>query len=505
MGTLHEHNPSLWVETTREASAAAVAGGPSGSYDVVVVGAGIAGLSTALTLAESGARVAVLEAGQVCSGVTAYTTAKVTSLHGLTYDGLTRHRGKETAAAYADANQAGLAQVASWVEKYAIACDFSRRPAYTYTTDPERVKGIEAEVEAAAALGLPVAFTNDTELPYDVQAAIRMDDQAQFHPRQYCLGLAAAFVGLGGEIFESTRVTGVSDGSPCAVHIGDARVAADHVVLATHLPILDRGIFFAKTHPTRSYATAVRLKAAPPQGMYLSVDSPTRSVRSAEGDSLVILGGEGHKVGQDPDTRERYAALEDWAYATWDAEDVVHRWSAQDYVAADGIPFIGRQLPASRVLVATGFGKWGMTNGTVAGRIIADRIADRDNEWATTFAAGRLAGPLTSKAMYSENVDAVGDHLVGDRLRTLNPPDADTLAPGEGGIVKLDGDKVAAYRHEDGSLTAVSPVCRHVGCLVSFNTAERSWDCPCHGSRYTLDGKVIQGPSVHDLENKSPR
>jgi glycine/D-amino acid oxidase-like deaminating enzyme/nitrite reductase/ring-hydroxylating ferredoxin subunit len=362
----------------------------------------------------------------------------------------------------------------------------------------------EAELEAAAALGLPVTFTNDTELPYDVAAAIRMDDQAQFHPRRYCLGLAAAFTSLGGQLFEDTRVTGVDDGSPCEVKIGDSRVSADAVVLATHLPILDRGLFFAKTHPMRSYATAARLKGAPPQGMYLSADSPTRSVRSAEGDSLVILGGEGHKVGQDADTTERYAALEQWAHAHWDVDEIMHRWSAQDHMSVDGVPFIGRQLPGSHVFVGTGFGKWGMTNGTAAAAIVADRIGGDDNAWATAFSASRLAGPLTSKDMYVESLDAVGGHLIGDRLKTLNPPDADTLAPGEGGIVKLDGDKVAAYRHEDGSLTAVSPVCRHIGCLVAFNTAERSWDCPCHGSRYTLDGKVIQGPSVHDLEDKSP-
>ncbi|MBK5307098.1 MAG: FAD-dependent oxidoreductase [Frankiaceae bacterium] len=503
MGTLDETNPSLWVETTRDEQPQTTDLVALGVVDVVVVGAGITGLSTALVLAERGARVAVLEAGRICSGVTAYTTAKVTSLHGLMYDGLRKHRGDGVAKAYADANQAAVEQVATWVDRYDIDCDFSRRPAYTYTTESERVGDVQAEVAAAQSLGLPVTFTTNTELPYAVAGAIRMDGQAQFHPRRYCLGLAAAFTGLGGQIVEHARVTGVSAGSPCEVQLDDSTVTADNVVLATHLPILDRGLFFAKTHPTRSYATAVRLKGDVPRGMYLSADSPTRSVRSAEGDTLVILGGEGHKVGQDPDTRERYAALEQWGAREWNVEEVVHRWSAQDYMSGDGIPYVGRQLPGSQVFVATGFGKWGMTNGTAAGGIIADLIGGTaTNAWADAFHAARVIGPLTSMDTYRESIDAVGGHLIGDRLKTLNPPDADTLAAGEGGIVKLDGDKVAAYRHHDGSITAVSPVCRHVGCLVAFNTAEKTWDCPCHGSRYTLDGKVIQGPSVHDLEQK---
>jgi glycine/D-amino acid oxidase-like deaminating enzyme/nitrite reductase/ring-hydroxylating ferredoxin subunit len=504
MGTLDEVNPSLWVSTTVDEpegrTSATRPPEPESAYDVVVVGSGITGLSTALHLAEGGARVAVLEAGRVCGGVTAHTTAKVTSLHGMTYAGLTRNRGEGVARAYADANQAAIQQVTAWVNRYGIDCDLSARSAYTYTTVADRVADVEAEVTAAVALGLPAELTEDTDLPFPVRAAIRMDHQAQFHPRRYCLGLAAAITGLGGEIFEHSRVNGVEDRSPCRVRVGDTSITGDAVVLATHLPMLDRGLFFAKTHPSRSYALAVQVQGDLPRGMYLSADQPTRSVRAAQGDSLLIVGGEGHKVGQDVDTRRRYDALADWSRSQWNVEEIVARWSAQDNVPVDGTPYIGRQLAGSRVFVATGFAKWGMTNGTTAGRMIADLIDGRSNPWAEAFDASRIAGPLTSRATYVQNLDAVAGHLVGDRLRTLSPPDAESLRPGEGGIVRLDGHKVAAYRHQDGRLTALSPVCRHVGCLVSFNTAERTWDCPCHGSRYTVDGRVIQGPSVHDLE-----
>jgi Rieske Fe-S protein len=274
-------------------------------------------------------------------------------------------------------------------------------------------------------------------------------------------------------------------------------------VVATQLPFLDRGGFFAKSHPMRSYALAARLTegTAVPAGMYLSIDEPTRSVRPALGDSVVILGGEGHKTGQADDTRRRHAALDEWARATFDVASVEARWSAQDYVPVDGMPFVGRQLPGSHVFVATGFKKWGMTNGTAAGMMIAEAIAGRESPWLDAFDATRQRSTLSSKDLYKENVN-VAKQFVGDRLSTLSPPSSDTLEPGEGGIVSCAGQKVAAFRDDDGTLHAVSPVCTHLGCLVAFNTAERTWDCPCHGSRFTTAGEVIQGPATSDLEHK---
>ena len=506
MGSLRETNPSLWAATAPD--------GPThppldtttarAKVDVVVVGAGITGLSTALALLERGATVAVLEAGRICSGVTAYTTAKVSSLHGLTYAGLAKSFGDDVARAYGQANQGAIEQVAAWVAEHGIDCDFSRRPAYTYTTSVVTLEDVAAEVEVAQRLGLPASFTNTTELPFEVKGAVRFDDQAQFHPRDYCLGLAAAVVAKGGVIHEGTRVVDVDEGSPCTVQVeGGLSLQGDQVVLATHLPFLDRGGFFAKCHPTRSYAIAVRLTegSAPPQGMYLGADEPTRSVRTAIGDEYVILGGEGHKTGQDDDTRQRYEALETWAHEHFAVASVEHRWSAQDYAPVDGLPFVGRQLPASKVFVATGFKKWGMTNGTAAGLLLADELTGRDNDFQPMFDATRQRTALTSRDLYRENAN-VAERFVGDRLSSLRPPSADTLGSGEGGIVICAGDKVAAYRDEAGELHAVSPVCTHLGCLVSFNTAEKSWDCPCHGSRFTIDGEVLQGPATEDLERK---
>ena len=502
MGSLSENNPSLWVESTPVTAYPRLAEGHP-SVDAVVIGAGITGLTTALLLRRQGATVALLEAGHLCSGVTGYTTAKVSSLHGLVYADLADSYGDGTARLYGEAQEAAIVRIEELVTELGIDCDFSRRSAFTYTSEADSVASIESEVEVAARLGLPATFTTETELPYAVAGAVRFDDQAQFHPRQYCLGLAAAFTADGGELFEQTRALDVDeDDGGCTVKTEHGDLRAGTVVVATHIPFLDRGGYFATCHPTRSYAMAVELDVPVPKGMYLSTDTPSRSVRSAMGDSVVILGGEGHKTGQDEDTRERYAALEDWARQEVPVRAGHHRWSAHDYVPADGLPFIGPQTKTSRIHVATGFKKWGMTNGTVAGMLIADLVGGRENPWAEVFDATRKKESATSREFLRENAN-VATRFVGDRIASLRAPEAGTLAPGEAGIVRLVGDKVAAYREEVGVLHAVSPKCTHLGCLVQFNTAELSWDCPCHGSRFTVDGEVLQGPAVTDLEKKA--
>ena len=488
MGTLHESNPSLWVATTSD-QGAVTTGSTTGDLppvDVVVVGAGITGLTTARLLLDDGASVAVVDAGPIAAGVTGYTTAKVTALQRTTVSDIAGRHGPERARAYVEANRAAVERVAALAAEDAIECDLERAPACTYTEQPDQVAAVEAECDALQAAGLPARLGDAPELPYPVAGAVWLDNQLQFHPRRYCLGLAQAVARRGGHVREHTRV----------VDVGTLR--ADHVVLATHLPFPHAGAFFARAHPYRSYALAARIAGPRPRGMYISAESPTRSIRSTP-DGWVVLGGEGHKVGHDDDTRQRYEALEAWARERFGVEEIGYRWSAQDYETVDGMPYVGRLTDGrSRVWVATGFRKWGMSNGTAAAMILTDLIAGRANPWAEAFDSTRLSPQASAKSFVRENAE-VGVRFVGDRLRSLRPPSADELAPGTGGLAELDGRTVAAYRDDDGLLHAVSATCTHLGCRVAFNTAERTWDCPCHGSRFDVDGRVVQGPAVEDL------
>lgn len=497
MGSIHERNPSLWVATSASTSDGFLTG--AARVDVVVVGAGIAGLSTARLLGSTGRTVMVIDSGELCAGVSGYTTAKVTSLHSAIYSRLIDTWGVERAVVYAAANQAAVAKIRELAAGDGIDCDLETASAFTYAETDDGVAAIEAEADAAGRAGLSVSITTDTDLPYDVRAAVRLDGQAQFHPRKYCLGLARAVQGAGGAVLEHTRALDIDDDTG-RVTTDRGVITADAIVLATHVPISDAGAHFARMEPMRSYAVALRADQRP-RGMYISVDEPTRSVRSTP-DGWVIVGGEGHKVGHDDDTTRRYDTLEAWTHEHFGASTIEYRWSAQDYASADGLPYIGRLSPGSdRTYVATGFGKWGMTNGTVAAMIITDLLDGTPNDWAETFDATRIAAKQSFKDVVRDNLD-VAKRFVGDRLRTVHPADTDALSPGSGTIATVDGEKVAAYRDDDGGLHCVAATCTHLGCQVMFNTAERSWDCPCHGSRFDTDGHVLQGPAVEDLAQR---
>jgi glycine/D-amino acid oxidase-like deaminating enzyme/nitrite reductase/ring-hydroxylating ferredoxin subunit len=488
---------SLWLDTA----------GPAGhapldrdvEVDVAVIGGGIAGLSTALFLARDGLRVAVLEAAGVGSGVTGCTTAKVSALQSTIVSTIASGKGEDAARVYADASVAGVEAIGQLAAEESIECDLERRPAYTYAADASERDSAEAELEAARAAGLPVEWVDGPDLPFQVAGAVRLADQIQFHPVRYVQGLATAVIRAGSLVFEDTRALGVDAGNPCRVRTESGTVTAEHVVVATHYPLLDRGLYFARLEPQRSYCIAARVRGRPPQGMSINAGSPTRSVRSY-GD-ILIVGGEGHTTGDSAARPERFGALEEFARRHWDVDAVTHRWSAQDPMPWDHLPVIGQYAPrSSRLWVASGFMKWGLATGTFAGRLLADLIADRDNEWASTFNPNRLS-PRSAHEVAKLGAKFSFD-FVADRVKPAETGAAADVPPGEARVVRDGVGKIGVYRDAEGGLHAVSLRCTHLGCLLRFNSAETSWDCPCHGSRFDVDGAVLEGPAASPLGSR---
>jgi glycine/D-amino acid oxidase-like deaminating enzyme/nitrite reductase/ring-hydroxylating ferredoxin subunit len=490
---------SFWIDSTPETAYPKLDG--EIEVDVAVIGAGITGITTAYLLKQAGKRVALLEMKRVAGGATGYTTGKVTSGHSLIYASLERRFGEEGARKYAQANQAAIGRIRSLVVELAVDCDLETKANYAYAERADSIPFVEAEVAAAQRAGLPAAFVKDTPLPFAVAGAIRIDDQAQFHPRKYLLPLAERVAGEGSFVFEQTRVRDVRHGSPCTVEAEGGKVRAEAVVLATHLPFEDQGLLFTKAHPHRSYAVAGPVEAASaPDGMFISVDQPTRSIRTTpdQGGRLLLVGGEGHKTGQAQDTRVPYRRLEEWASERFGLDAFPYRWATHDYISVDRVPFIGPLVPwRSDVWMATGYGKWGMTNGTAAAQLITDLLLGRENTWADFFAPQRLRS-FASRSFAAENA-RVAKRFFADRLGLRGPETLDALGEGEGTVVRMGGNTLAVSRSKEGALTAVSPRCTHLGCLVSWNRADQTWDCPCHGSRFLADGRLIQGPAVTDL------
>ncbi len=500
---MSERNEPIWLATARERA-------PSPRLeetvraDVAVLGGGIVGLTTALMLQEQGVDVVLIEADRLGRGVTGHTTAKVSSQHGLIYSQISSKHGTEAARTYGKANQVALEWIARRVRDDGIDCDFRRRASFAYMAPGSGRSELEDEVEAAQQAGLPATLVEETPLPYPVEAAVRFGEQAEFHVGRYIAALVDRVEAAGCRIYEHSRAVEIDENGPVTVKTPGGRAEAGHVVVATHFPFPDRSLAFARVHPQRSYALACRIEGDVPEGMFLSGDSPTRSIRAAplDGDELLIVGGEGHPPGTGGDSRERYRALERFAREHWDVTSVEYRWSAQDNTTIDLLPYVGRLTPRSRhVLMATGFNKWGMTGGTAAAMLLTELAQGRDHEWAPLFNPNRFKPRASAATLVQENAQ-VGFRMVYDRVTKRGDRPLGDLAPGEGDIVSLGKDKVAGFRDDDGRLFAVSSRCTHLGCQVNWNAAERSWDCPCHGSRFGPDGRVLQGPAVHRLERK---
>lgn len=471
------------------------------AVDVAIVGAGIIGITAAVRLKQAGKTVALIDSKDLATGASGHTTAKITSLHRLIYADLIKDLGEEKARLYAESNEAGIAQVVEWIEQEQIDCDFSRQNAYTFAESTEDVDKVEAEAQAALSLGLPASFVQETSLPFPIAGAVKLENQAQFHVRKYLLHLAKKIPGEGSYVFENTRVEGVENGTPCQIETNRGNLSAQDVILASNLPMLDRGLFFAKSYAKRSYIVGASIaRDRAPEGMFIGAGENYRSIRTTphNGGLLLLVGGEGHKVGEKNQTEENYRKLEEYVRDRFGIDTCDYRWSSQDMVSFDNLPYIGNLTPTEdHVYVATGMSLWGMSKGTMAGMLLSDLILGIENPWAKLYDSLR-ATPFVSQTSIKENMD-VAIRWVGDRVKGLDK-DLSDVATGEGKLVTIDGDKVAAYRDESGTLHTVSAVCTHLGCIVNWNSAEKSWDCPCHGGRFSCEGKVLNGPPLADLE-----
>ncbi len=500
------------MDSTPATAYAAVGPGAEVEADVAVVGGGIAGLCTAWELAQAGEDVILLEADRIAAGVTGYTTAKVSALQGLSYSRIRSAHGPEAASLYARSQLDAVEHTAVLSARLGIDAELEREDAFTYAETAEGAEAVCEEARAAGEAGLDVSLTTGpADLPFPVAAAVCLPGQLQSHPRKFLLALADRFTAAGGRIHERTRVTALrEDTHYCHLTTeGGGTVRARDVVVATHYPVFDRSLLFARLSPRRELVVAAAVPAdLAPRGMYLTPEGATRSVRTApygDGRRLVIVTGEKFTPGAS-DVEARFARLQRWAAERipgFGDSTLRYRWAAQDNDSDDRLPYIGLAHPGTRhVHVATGFGGWGMTNGVLAGRLLTARITGRPRpDWTHLFDPRRRPPLRQTGALLKDQME-VAKHFVGDRLHTSHVDTVTGIEPGRGAVVRLDGRRCAVYRDPSGAVQAVSARCTHLGCLVHFNDAEHTWDCPCHGSRFATDGSVLHGPAIHPLERR---
>ncbi|WP_207432075.1 FAD-dependent oxidoreductase [Sabulibacter ruber] len=470
--------------------------------DVAIIGGGITGITTAHLLASAGKRVIVLEALKVGESTTGYSTGNLYAPVGSYLNVLEKKYDQETVRALTASRSSAIDLIESLTQQFNIDCHFKRVPWYLFTEYEPQNAFIQAELETAQAVGLP-AYNDEprTSLPFPITAALRIENQAQFNPMAYVKGLADSISGPNCQIFENTQVTYVEEGQAHVVHTEGGTVRAQQVVHATHTP---KGIWFLHTllGPYREYALAVSLNSAYPEGTFWDFNAmhhhSMRTYVSDQGEPYLLILGEPHKVGHKEDNEESFQKLEQFVRERFDVKNVEYRWAAQHYKPADSLPYIGRRDNDTEIYVGTGYEADGLTFGTLAGMIISDLILGRENPYAEMYSPTRHNPKKAAGKFIKENVDVMAQYIKDLPYRSQVEDLAD-IALGEGKNIEMDGKNYGAYRDESGKLHVVSAVCTHMACLVHFNKAEKSWDCPCHGSRFGVDGKVLEGPAYLDL------
>ncbi|WP_249705417.1 FAD-dependent oxidoreductase [Bacillus zhangzhouensis] len=492
---------SLWLAESQKHSF------PSASEDltadVIIVGGGITGIATAFEMTERGLDVIIIDADQLLQGTTGHTTAKITSQHDVYYHELIQQIGMPKARLYVEANEKAKDLIQARVKEHEIDCQLEVKDAYLYTKEESGIKKLKKELDAYKQLGIDREWK--TELPFDtdIKAALAMTQQAQFHPLHYLNALIDQLIERGVRIFEQTTAVDVKEGKrPAVVTKSGHHLIGRYIITCSHFPFYDgKGLYFTRIHPEQSYVVAAKTTKPLPDGMYLGIDQPAHSLRTAElhGEEVVLIGGEGHKTGQGGDESAHYEALEKFGNDTLGIEEVLYRWSTHDMVTMDQIPYIGHLTKHHpNIFVATGFRKWGMTTSHVAATLIGDLIEEKSNPYESIFTPSRLVSDSFIKDFMKENTNVAAKLISGKLKRTDQT--IDDLKLGEGGIVSYEHKKCGAFKSEDGNVFFVDTTCTHLGCEVAWNNSDRTWDCPCHGSRFSITGEVVEGPAKKPLK-----
>ena len=490
-------NTSVWTDTTTPELDVLTG---AQTCQVCVIGAGIAGLTTAYLLTKIGRSVVVIDDGPVGGGETRRTTAHLANALDDRYFKLEKVRGKSIAKLAAESHTVAISRIESIVEAEGIDCDFQRLDGFLFVPPKRSTRPLQRELEAAHRAGLTgVELLDKAPLEgFDTGPCLRFPNQGQFHPLKYLSGLVEVLRENGARLYTGAHVMRVDGGKPARVETQTGQVvSADAVIVATNSPITDVVSIHTKQFPYRTYAIGV---AVPPRsvhpGLYWDTLDPYHYVR-LQSDDMLIVGGEDHKTGQEEDPTSRFRKLERWARKRFPIEDVKFRWSGQVIETMDGLAFIGKDPSGlENVYVVTGDSGMGMTHGTIAGILLSDLIMGRENPWTEAYDPSRK--PVRGLAEFiKENVNVATQY--SDWVKGGDVASAGEIPAGEGAILRDGASKQAVYRADDGQLHAMSAVCTHLGCIVKWNNAEKSWDCPCHGSRFDAFGKVINGPATKDL------
>ncbi len=433
-----------------------------------------------------------------------HTTAKITSAHGLFYDYLIKSHSKKFAANYLEANEKAIENIKEIVDSERIKCDFEYQNNYVYTTNKSEVSNIKKEVEAVESLGFPCEFVTKTGLPFEIEGAICFKNQAQFHPLKYLYGLCNSIISHNGNIYSNTVATNLEQliDNTYVVHTKYHKVKCEYVIVATHYPFINfPGFYFTKMYQSTSYIIAIDPKKTLFNGMYISSSEPIFSYRTAKlgGKKLLLIGGGDHKTGHPSCYQDTYGILEKEARKYYPECEVLYKWNTRDCISLDKIPYIGQYSSAMpNVFVGTGFKKWGMTSSNVAANIIVDKICDKKNKYEYLFKSLRLK-PIKNRDEMKNMIVQSANSLLFDKLKDANLS-FDEIAYNSGSIIEINNEKIGIYKDPNGKIYAVKPICTHLGCLLSWNDIDKTWDCPCHGSRFDYRGKNIYDPAFRDLD-----